>query len=86
MATLRYGVKPDEFRRTYVNTKISSLVDEFIDSGEKAVEVVFAEGEYCSPTSCQTTIQKNIKTRRITSVKVMQRNGRVFLVRKENDK
>ena len=86
MATLRYGVKPDEFKRTYVNTKISSLVDEFIESEEEVVEVVLADGEYCNPTSCQTTIQKNLKKRRITSVKVMQRNGRVFLVRKENDK
>ena len=86
MATLRYGVKPDEFKHTYVNTKISSLVDEFIESGEEVVEVVLADGEYCSPTSCQTTIQKNIKKRRITSVKAMQRNGRVFLVRKENGK
>lgn len=86
MATLRYGVKPDEFNRTYVNTKISSLVDEFIESGEEVVEVVLADGEYCNPTSCQTTIQKNLKRRRITSVKAMQRNGRVFLVRKENDK
>lgn len=86
MATLRYGINLDEFKRTYVNTKISSLVDEFIESGEKAVEVVLAEGEYSSPTSCQTTLQKNIKKRRITSVKAMQRKGRVYLVRKENDK
>jgi hypothetical protein len=80
MARLSFNVNLNEVY-AYRKTKLIALIDEFIDSNADVAEFLFAETEYKSASSCVTSILNNLKKRNITSVKVIQRKGRVFLVR-----
>ena len=80
MARLSFNVDLNEVY-AYRKTKLIALIDEFIDSNADVAEFLFAETEYKSASSCVTSILNNLKKRNITSVKVVQRKGRVFLVR-----
>lgn len=80
MARLSFNVDLNEVY-AYRKTKLIALIDEFIDSNADVAEFLFAETEYKSASSCVTSILNNLKKRNITSVKVIQRRGRVFLVR-----
>jgi hypothetical protein len=80
MARLSFNVNLNEVY-AYRKTKLIALIDEFIDSNADVAEFLFADTEYKSASSCVTSILNNLKKRNITSVKVIQRKGRVFLVR-----
>lgn len=64
--------------------KAISLVEEFIQSGHDAVELVWEDGEYASPASVSSTYSKAVNVLKANCFVVI-RNGRVYMVRKDPD-
>lgn len=84
MARLNYSV-PTDALHIYKKTKLFAIVDEFIESGADIAEFLFADGEYATISTARNAVDQSIKSRHINTVKVVQRRGHIYLVRKEID-
>lgn len=64
----------------YKRTKLTKIVDSFADSNEDAMEILFDEGEYSTPSSCTGSIKNYLKkTGRDMWIDVKTLNGRVYI-------
>ena len=60
--------------------KLQSLIENFVNSGLDAIEIIPDDGEYKNISSLNSTMTRACK-RSGYKVKLIQRNHRVFLVR-----
>lgn len=63
----------------YKPTKLTKLVDEFIESGEFAMEVRIEKGEYASPSNCTSSIKSYLKRSKKTWVDAKTVRGKVYI-------
>lgn len=67
-------------RLHYKRTKLTKIVDSFVDSEEDIMEILLEEGEYASPSNCTSSIKQYLKkTHRDMWVDVKTLDGRVYI-------
>ena len=86
MARLNYTVSADALKKTFKNTKLFSIIDEFQASDKDIAEFVFADGEYAGANTARNALKVSLNRRHIYSVDVFTRQGRVYFIKtgKEN--
>ena len=56
------------------------MIEEFRNSGRAVMEVIFTRYEYISAASCRSTFANTLNAMKLYHIRVMTKNGRVFLV------
>ena len=69
----------------YKPTKLTKLIDEFIESEEDAMEIKLEKGEYASPCNCTSSIKAYLKKTNKTWVSAKTIRGKVYIF-KTNDR
>lgn len=69
------------FQRHYKRTKNLQILEEFMDSDEKCVQLI--DYEQCNAKSCQSSFQHSIQNFGFVGVRVVTRGDNVFLVKTE---
>lgn len=70
----------DKIERKAKPTMVLGVLEEFVASGEKCVEIV--DYPHKTVKSCYETYCKAIKRYHVNNVEICTRKGRVFLIRK----
>ncbi len=68
---------------SYTVSKLTEIVDRFIESSDVVTEYVYAEADYVSPESAANSLRANIsRNRQSKKIKVSVNNGKVYMTKK----
>lgn len=67
---------------SYATTKLMEVLDQFCESSDKVCEYVYSESDYANSTSAANSLRAGIKRFHYGNVKVSEKNGKVYMIKK----
>lgn len=81
----REQIEELDLKLHYKRTKLTKIVDTFVDSEEEIMEIKLDEGEYSAPSNCTASIKHYLKkSGRDSWVDVKTLDGRVYIFKTDD--